>query len=111
MTLFFNLHRLGWRHTPLLRIQLPALPKHVVFWRLAVVVLLWACATLSVAFVDTRNTMADELVRARVKATEYELDVICLLRPECSLRSWGEDGMYHSVNVRRSEITHLEIKP
>ena len=111
MTLFFNLHRLGWRHTPLLRIQLPGLPSRVVFWRLVVALLLWACAMLSVAFIDTRNTMADELVRARMKATEYELDVICLLRPECSLRSWGEDGKYHSVHVVRSSITHIEEKP
>ena len=106
MTLFFNLHRLGWKRTPMLRVTLPAAPRAIVFWQLVAALLLWAYVMLALALTDTRNTMADELVRARIKATEYELDVICLLRPECALRSWGEDGQYHSVTIRGVEVIH-----
>lgn len=106
----FNLYRRGWKRTPMLRVTLPAAPRAVVLWQFVAALLLWAYVMLALAFADTRNTMADELVRARIKATEYELDVICLLRPECSLRSWGDDGQYHSVHVRKVEIEHLSEK-
>lgn len=111
MTYFFNLHRVGWKRTRLVRIDLPQPPSAAVFWQFVAALLAWAYIMLSITSADMHGTMADELVRARVKATEYELDVICLLKPECSLRSWGDDGNYHSVTTRRGEIAHLEEKP
>lgn len=109
MTLFFNLHRLGWKRTPLLRLHILK-PRDSTLRLIAALLLALTIFSLESGHIALRSAMADELVQARMKATEYELDVICLLRPECSLRSWGEDGRYHSVTVRRDYINHLEEK-
>jgi len=111
MTYYFNLHRVGWKSTRMIRINIPDMPSAVAFWQFVAALLALGYFMLSVSYADMRNIMADELVRARIKATEYELDVICLLRPECSLRSWGSDGQYHVVTVRRGEVEHYEVKP